>query len=177
MGSIKQGNKSILFFRDYEKRATEDGSKLAYQVEHSLDYNVEIENIITKDGNIPTATDGENTISVTSYAYDEEDGGVALWKKLRDLFLAKKKVEIWEVDTESSTDDGEYQVRYFRGLFASVSEPKPAEGAIELSFEYTIEGQGVDGKETLSTAQLNAIQATLYEYETIKALGESEEGK
>lgn len=171
MAKIKQGKNSILFFRDFDKRATDDGSKLAYQVEHSVEYTVDVESLKTKDGNVPVASDGENTISVTSYAYDEEDGGVALWEELLELHLAKKKVEIWEVDTENPTAGNEYNVRYFRGLFSSVSKPQPAEGAIELSFEYIIEGQGVSGKETLSGAQISAIESALYEYETIKALG------
>lgn len=176
MATIKQGARSILFFRDYLKSKLEDGARLRYQVEHSVDFSKNIESLITKDGSEVVVNEGENTISVTSYAYDEEDGGVALWKELRTMFKASHEVEIWEVDLDSLDESGQVDVTYFRGFFGSVSEPKPAEGAIELSFEYTIRGQGVEGKETLSQSQLDVIdRATTYEYNTIKATGEVQE--
>lgn len=173
MATIKQGARSILFFRDFSKRSVENGARLRYQVEHSVDFGKSIENLITKDGSEVVVNEGENTISVTSYAYDEDDGGVALWKELRTLYKNSKEVEIWEVDLDSVDEAGNADATYFRGFFGSVSEPKPAEGAIELSFEYTMKGQGVEGKETLSEAQLEVIdRATSYEYNTIKAEGE-----
>lgn len=171
--TIKMGMGSVLFFREYKKVATEDGSRLAFQVEHGVDYGKDVEKLKTKDGIIPTVTDGENTLEVTSYAYDEDDGSIPLWKELRDMFMNNKKVEVWEVDTDSE-EDGEYTVRYFRGIFESVSEPKPAEGAIELGFTYAIEGNGIEGKDTLSRAQQDLLDNTLYEYTSIQHTGSGE---
>lgn len=175
MKSIKQGKKSILFLRRLADAKTVNGEKLAFQVEHTIDYGVEIESFNTKDGNVPSATDGETTISVTSYAYNEDGSGRELWKKLRDYALAHDEVEIWDVDVDTGGPGEDYEIRYFQGLLGSFSEPKTSEGAIELSFDITVKGYGVDGEETLEQSELDAIESTLYEYQSIKALGEDEE--
>ena len=50
MAELIMGKNLILFFREYAKRTTEDGSKLRFQTEHSMSFSKETEATSTKDG-------------------------------------------------------------------------------------------------------------------------------
>ena len=49
MAELIMGKNLILFFREYAKRTTEDGSKLRFQTEHSMSFEKETEATSTKE--------------------------------------------------------------------------------------------------------------------------------
>ena len=173
MSKLKQGKDTLLYIRLWENRATDDGTKIKFRTEHTVDYAVNNETLQTDDGALVVISDGENTISATAYAYENEDGTVPLYKLLRNYMLAKKKLEIWEVERYRTTGEA-HDARYFQGYLISVSEPKPVEGASEVSLEFALEGHGVDGLVTLTVAQESELNASQYEFEQIQALEASE---
>ena len=69
MARITMGDRLLLFFREYNLRETENGSKLRFQTEHSISKEKESDAIWTKDGTQNTIRDGENTISISSLKY------------------------------------------------------------------------------------------------------------
>lgn len=172
MAELISGKNLILFFREYAKRATEDGAKLRFQTEHSMSFEKENEATRTKDGVINTISDGENTADITSLAYVDDEGTIETWKTLRNMFRRNALVELWEVDiTNATADNLEVDPTYYQGYFTSFEISAPADGQVELSYSFAINGNGVEGTDTLTAEQLEAVQSTLYEYKTIQATG------
>lgn len=171
MARITMGERLILFFREYNLRETEDGAKLRFQTEHSIAKGKESDAIWTKDGTQNTIRDGENTVSITSLAYRDDDKTLGVLGDLEDMFDNNKLVEVWQVDLDSAaTPSGTYEAHYFQGYFTSF-EKSAGDSAVEVSIEYAINGRGVKGSDLLTAEQIGAIDAVQYEYQSIKALG------
>lgn len=164
MAEMLQGKSHMLFMRAYKDRETEDGAKLRFQTEHSVSEDKETESIGTKDGNQVSINDGESTIDITSYAYNEDDGTEAFWKKVHQWFKDNERVEIWDVDVSNSTGEGSVTATYYRGYFTSFEQSKPYDGNIELSLSFTVEGTGVEGTDVLTPEQLAVAEGAQYEY-------------
>ena len=164
MAEMLQGKSHMLFMRAYKDRKTEDGAKLRFQTEHSVSEDKETETLGTKDGNQITINDGESTIYITSYAYNEDDGTEGFWKKVHTWFKTNEKVEIWDVDVSNSTEEGSVTATYYQGYFTSFEQSKPYDGNIELSLSYSIEGTGVEGTDVLTAEQLAVAEGAQYEY-------------
>ena len=172
MAQLISGRNLILFFREYAERANEDGAKLRFQTEHSISFEKESEATLTKDGVINTIADGENTADITSLAYVDDEGTIETWKTLRSMFRRNALVELWEVDiTNATADNLVVDPTYYQGYFTSFEISAPADGQVELSYSFAINGNGVEGTDTLTAEQLEAVQSTLYEYKTIQATG------
>lgn len=172
MARITMGERLILFFREYNLRETEDGAKLRFQTEHSISKGKETDAIWTKDGTQNTIRDGENTVSISSLAYRDDDKTLGVLGDLEDMFDNNKLVEVWQVDLDSeTTPSGTYEAHYFQGYFTSF-EKSAGDSAVEVSIEYAINGRGVKGSDLLTAEQIGAIDAVQYEYQSIKALGE-----
>ena len=172
MAQLISGRNLILFFREYAERANEDGAKLRFQTEHSISFEKESEATLTKDGVINTIADGENTADITPLAYVDDEGTIETWKTLRNMFRRNALVELWEVDiTNATADNLEVDPTYYQGYFTSFEISAPADGQVELSYSFAINGNGVEGTDTLTAEQLEAVQSTLYEYKTIQATG------
>lgn len=167
------GKNLVLFFREWSKRKTEDGAKLRFQMEHSISKEKETEATVTKDGVINTIADGENTAEVTSLAYVDDTETITTWEKLEEMFDRNALVEMWQVDI-TNPEAKEFTPTYYQGYFTSFEISAPADGQVELSYSYAINGKGVKGDDTLTEAQLKSVQSTMYEYTKIQKLNEAE---
>lgn len=172
MAELLMGKNLILFFREHSKRQTEDGAKLRFQTEHTITKEKETEAIITKDGVINTIGDGENTAEVTSLAYIDDEETITTWRQLEDMFDRNVLVEMWEIDI-TDPEAKEFDAKYYQGYFTSFEISAPADGQTELTYEFAINGNGVEGTDTLNEEQLAAVKKTMYEYTQIARLGES----
>lgn len=170
MARITSGDRLLLFFRDFEKQQTDDGAKLRFQTEHSVSKEKESDSVWTKDGTQATIRDGENTISISSLKYEEDGDILNVFDQLEELFDNNKLVEVWQVNLDSATADGNYTANYYQGYFTSF-EITAGDSAVEASIEYAINGRGVKGTDKLTPEQIAAIEAEAYEYTSIKALG------
>lgn len=174
MAKTLHGMDLILFFRLLANKATEDGSRLRFQSEHTITEEKESESTPTKDGQIVNVTDGENSIDFTSYAYVEDDNTQAMWKELHGWFQANEKIEVWEVDTKNKLEDGSYNTTYYVGYVTSFEKSAPSDGNVELSFTITLEGAGIDGTDVLTPEQEATVGALAREYESLnRSTGEA----
>lgn len=169
MADMIQGKSHVLFMRALKDRETEDGSKLRFQTEHTVSEDKETETVGTKDGNQISINDGESTIDITSFAYNEDDNTEAFWKQVHRWFVDNEKVEIWDVDLSNETSEGTLNATYYRGYFTSFEQSKPYDGNIELSMSYSIEGVGVEGTDTLTPEQLAVAEGAQYEYHSLNS--------
>ncbi|MCB2836005.1 phage major tail protein, TP901-1 family [Streptococcus dysgalactiae subsp. dysgalactiae] len=175
MTELIQGKSFLLFFRKLADAKSKAADKLKFQTEHAIKMEKETEATKTKDGIINSLSDGENTIDIKSFAYTSDEKTTAIWKELRKYFKAGDVVEIWQVDlTSKGSSDQKYEAEYFQGYFTSFEISAPADGQVELSITYAINGNGAEGKDKLTEEQEQAVSDVLYKYKSM-ALGGAEE--
>lgn len=170
--NVLSGRNVLLFFRERAKHATEDASRLRFQTEHSISKEKETNTTITKDGPISSISDGESTADISSLAFVDDTVTMTTWEELEDMFDRNALVEMWQVDiTKATTTNPDVKPTYFQGYFSSFELSAPADGEVELSYSFVINGNGVKGDDQLTAGQLASIESAIYEYETMKATG------
>lgn len=162
----------LLFFRKHADKETVDASKLRFQTEHSISMEKESESVMTRDGVYVIVRDGENTADISSLAYREDDETIEVWKELKRNFQANDKMEMWQVDINSGLDGAPLDVDYYQGFFTTFELSAAADGNVELTYTFAINGNGVEGTDSLTPEQLAEVRNAQYDYETLKATGE-----
>lgn len=165
------GKDMLLFVRKREDYMTEDASKNRFQTEHSISMEMETDSQVTKDGNLVSITDGENTVDMTSLAYEDETEVIETWKLMKQWFKNKDLVELWQANLASGKDGQNIECDYFQGYLTSFELSAAADSTVELSFSYSINGVGTEGIDLLTPDQLAAVKNAQYEYERMSAGG------
>ena len=161
----------LLFFRKRADHATADASKLRFQTEHSISMEKESESTQTKDGIYVTVSDGENSADISSLAYREDDETIEVWKELKGYFQDNEEMEMWQVDINSGLNGTDLDADYYRGFFTAFELSAAADGNVELSYTFAINGNGAEGTDSLTPEQLAEVRNAQYDYETLKATG------
>ena len=171
---VMDGKDLLTFFRLLKNKKTADASRIRFMTEQTLSMEKETDSQATVDGIVSSVADGENTIEFSSLAYRDTDGEtIEMWKEMRNWYLNNETVEVWNVDIKSGKENDsshkiEYSVDYFQGKFTSFELKASADGKVELSYSYTIDGKGLfDKKDTLTPEQEAAVAAANYAYNTL----------
>ena len=170
---VMDGKDLLTFFRLLKDKKTADASRIRFMTEQTLSMEKETDSQTTVDGIVSSVADGENTIEFSSLAYRDTDSEtIEMWKELRNWYLNNETVEVWNVDIKSGKKNGsektEYLVDYFQGKFTSFELKASADGKVELSYSYTIDGKGhFDKKDTLTPEQEQAVAAANYAYQKL----------
>ena len=171
---IINGKDYLSFFRRYADRTKKDAAAIRFMTEVTVKLEKETDSTSTVDGKVSSISDGDNTLDVKSIAYRTKDAEVIeMWKQMREWFLNEEVVEVWNVDIKSGKKNSgssktEYLVDYFQGKFTSFELKAAADGKVELSYSYTIDGKGhFDKKDTLTPEQEAAVAAANYAYQTL----------
>ena len=156
---ILMGKELITMLRLYKKRTEEDAKLLAYATSDSKTITPNTETEKTKDGPVVTSDDTpEVTYSKTVYM---EAGNAGV-----DEFIEGAKngelVELWDINLsneviEEGVSTGKFKGTYNQGKITSVSVDAPADGKVEVSFEYAVEGVGQDGPCTVDIEDINKL--------------------
>ena len=171
---VMDGKDLLTFFRLLKNKKTADASRIRFMTEQTLSMEKETDSQTTVDGIVSSVADGENTIEFSALAYRDTDGKtIEMWKEMRNWYLNNETVEVWNVDIKSGKENDsshktEYSVDYFQGKFTSFELKASADGKVELSYSYTIDGKGLfDKKDTLTPEQEAAVAAANYAYQTL----------
>ena len=171
---VINGKDYLTFFRLLKDRTKKDAARIRFMTEQTLSMEKETDSQTTVDGVVNSIADGENTFEFSSLAYRDTDATtIEMWKEIRNWFLEGETVEIWNVDIKSGklnseTSKTEHLVDYFQGKLTSFEMSSPADGKIELSYSYSIDGKGIfDHKDVLTEDQANAVKGALYAYHTL----------
>ena len=171
MATVISGKDMLLFFRKRADHATADASKLRFQTEHSISMEKESDSTPTKDGNIVTVSDGENSADISSLAYREDGETIEVWKELKRNYQNEDLMEMWQVDINSGLNGADLDADYFRGFFTSFEISSATGEKVELSYTFAINGNGAEGTDSLTPEQLAEVRNAQYDYETLKATG------
>ncbi|MFS1663350.1 phage major tail protein, TP901-1 family [Streptococcus sp. zg-JUN1979] len=168
------GKDLLAFFRLLKNRTTEDAARIRFMTEITISMEKETDSTPTVDGNVTSVADGENTMELKSIAYREDDPNtINLWEEMHQWYLDNETVEFWAVDIKSGvlnkeTQKEEFQVHYFQGHFTEFELSSSAEGKVELSYSFAIDGKGVwRHKDVLTDAQMQSVKAASYAYHTL----------
>ena len=171
---VMDGKDLLTFFRLLKDKKTTDASRIRFMTEQTLSMEKETDSQTTVDGIVSSVADGENTIEFSSLAYRDTDAEtIEMWKELRNWYLNNETVEVWNVDIKSGKKNSgssktEYLVDYFQGKFTSFELKAAADGKVELSYSYTIDGKGhFDKKDSLTPEQEAAVAAANYAYQKL----------
>ena len=170
---VMDGKDLLTFFRLLKDKKTADASRIRFMTEQTLSMEKETDSQTTVDGIVSSVADGENTIEFSSLAYRDTDAEtIEMWKELRNWYLNNETVEVWNVDIKSGKKNDsqktEYLVDYFQGKFTSFELKASADGKVELSYSYTIDGKGhFDKKDSLTPEQEQAVAAANYAYQKL----------
>lgn len=176
---VMDGKDLLTFFRLLKNKDTVDAARIRFMTEQTLSMEKETDSQATVDGIVSSVADGENTIEFSALAYRDTDAEtIEMWKELRNWYLDNETVEVWNVDIKSGKENGvshqtEYLVDYFQGKFTSFELKAAADGKVELSYSFTIDGKGhFDKKDVLTPTQQAAVAAANYAYHKLAKEGE-----
>ena len=180
---VMDGKDLLTFFRLLKNKNTVDASRIRFMTEQTLSMEKETDSQTTVDGIVSSVADGENTIEFSALAYRDTDATtIEMWKELRNWYLNNETVEVWNVDIKSGKENAtshqtEYLVDYFQGKFTSFELKAAADGKVELSYSFTIDGKGhFDKKDTLTPTQQAAVAAANYAYHKLAKEGTTGSG-
>ena len=146
-----QGKKIVYLYRILSEASSADGATIAFTTENSRTKSKDSDSTITKDGSIRTPGAAEVEITATSILAK----GDTLINKLEDAMDSDSIIEIWEANLEEPATEGEnkFNGMYFQGYLTEIEKTSNAEDSVEVSLTLGINGSGVRGDVTVSTAQ------------------------
>lgn len=149
-----KGIDRILLFRVYKATGVVAASKLAFQTEHEISMSRDVDSTKTKDGTRQVLGDVEIEISATSIVAKED----TVVGELKKAFLDGDIIEIWDIDRSGEGSSDKYPATYFQGYMTDFSQNPNAEDDVELSMDFAINAQGVEGEATLTAEQNDVLQ-------------------
>lgn len=161
-----QGKDKILFFRLLKDATEKKASKILYQVEHTISYSNETEEKQTKDGSLQQSGGLSTTINLNAVVTNDETN-----RAMRDAVKSGDVIELWEVDLQSMSGDGECDALYMRGKLNSWEDPANVTDYAEFSTTVAVIGEPKEGKVQLTKEQHDAIQ---YTFRNLEEVSESE---
>ena len=145
-----QGKRLIYLYRRTADRASEAGTLISFVTENGRSVTNDADSTATKDGSIRTPGTPEMEITSTSILAQED----TLISKFEQATLDGDMIECWEANLdEPGTGQNKFKGRYFQGYFTSFEKSSPADGYVEISLTYSVNGKGATGDVTVTDAQ------------------------
>lgn len=163
---VVKGNKLIYLYRCLADAATATGTTLAFTTGNERSISKDSDSTETKDGVINTPGATEQTISADSILAK----GDTLLAKLEDALKNGETIEIWEANLDEPAEGAnKFKGMYFQGVLTELSYSSNADGNVEVSLEWAINGNGERGDVTVSVEQ-QEIAAYVFR-DTVKVAG------
>lgn len=146
-----QGKKMVYLYRILKEASTTAGATLAFTTENERTKSKDADTTETKDGSIRTPGASEMEITATSILAT----GDTLIDKLEEAMDNDDLIEIWEANLAEKADAGENKFKgmYFQGYITEIDKSSPADGHVEVSLTFGINGSGAAGDVTVTTEQ------------------------
>lgn len=144
----------ILLFRLLKDAEKEPAGKLAFQTDHEHGKTKDSESTPTKDGPIRVPGVLDISFSCTSIL----SLGDPMVDKLEEALDNDDIVEIWEINKAESNEKGKFKATYYQGYVTGFSKSPAAEGNVELSLDFGVNGTGAKGFATLTDDQSTIVQ-------------------
>ena len=146
-----QGKKLVYLYRVLSTASSKAGTAIAFTTENSRSVSKDADSTATKDGSIRTPGTAEVEISATSIL----SKGDTIIGELESAMHDDALIEIWEanLDEPASTGQNKFKGTYFQGYLTSFEKTSAADGFVEVSLTFGINGEGASGEVTVTTEQ------------------------
>lgn len=146
-----QGKKIVYLYRIFKNAATTEGAALAFTTENERSKSKDADTTETKDGSIRTPGASEMEITATSIL----SKGDTFIDQLEEAMDNDDLIEIWEANLSEPAGAGsnKFKGRYFQGYITEIIKSSPADGYVEVSLTFGINGSGAKGDVTVSQEQ------------------------
>ena len=149
-GVAVSGKKIVYLYRLLSKAQSETGSLLAFVTENGRTKSRDADTTATKDGSVRTPGAVETEITCSSLMAK----GDKMIDKLEDALDSNELIEIWEANLEESgSGTNKFKGAYFQGYLTEFEKNSNADESVEISLTFGINGTGVKGDVTVTTAQ------------------------
>lgn len=144
------GKKIVYLFRLLSKAQSEAGSILAFVTENGRTKSRDADTTATKDGSVRTPGAVETEITCSSLMAK----GDKMLDKLESALDSNEIIEIWEANLEEAgTGTNKFKGAYYQGYLTEFEKTSNADESVEVSLTFGINGTGVKGDVTVTTAQ------------------------
>ena len=154
--SAVTGKNLIYMYRLNSESASADGVRIAFATENELSISSDADATATKDGSVRGASVPELELSSTSLM-DADD---AMLPKLKNASLNGDLVDVWEVNLDKPKTGKKFEGTYYQAYITEFTASSPADGNVEVSMTFGINGKGADGDVTVPTSQQDDGQYT-----------------
>lgn len=144
------GKKIVYLYRLLSKAQSETGSLLAFVTENGRTKSRDADTTATKDGSVRTPGAVETEITCSSLMAK----GDKMIDMLEGALDSNEIIEIWEANLEEAgTGTNKFKGMYFQGYLTEFEKTSNADESVEISLTFGINGTGVKGDVTVTTAQ------------------------
>jgi len=156
--SAVTGKNLIYLYRLESEKATEDGTRIAFTTEDELSISADADATATKDGSVRGASVAELEKTCTSLMDADDE----MLPKLKTAILNGSLIELWEVNLDKpvSNQTNKYEGTYYQAYLSEFTTSSPADGNVEVSMTFGINGKGADGSVTVTASQHDDEQYT-----------------
>lgn len=147
--SAVTGKNLIYMYRLNSESATVDGVRIAFTTENELSISSDADATATKDGSVRGASVAELELTATSLM-DADD---AMIPKLKSAILNGSLLDVWEVNLDKPKTGNKFEGTYYQAYITEFTASSPADGNVEVSMTFGINGKGAEGSVTVPAGQ------------------------
>ena len=154
--SAVTGKNLIYMYRLNSESATVDGVRIAFTTENEMSISSDADATATKDGSVRGASVAELELTAKSLM-DADD---AMIPKLKSAILNGSLLDVWEVNLDKPKTGNKFEGTYYQAYITEFTTSSPADGNVEVSMTFGINGSGATGDVTVPTSQQDDGQYT-----------------
>lgn len=154
--SAVTGKNLIYMYRLNSESATVDGVRIAFTTENEMSISSDADATATKDGSVRGASVAELELTATSLM-DADD---AMIPKLKSAILNGSLLDVWEVNLDKPKTGNKFEGTYYQAYITEFTASSPADGNVEVSMTFGINGKGAEGSVTVPAGQQDDGQYT-----------------
>jgi TP901-1 family phage major tail protein len=154
--SAVTGKNLIYMYRLNSESATADGIRIAFTTENEMSISSDADATATKDGSVRGASVAELELTATSLM-DVDDPMIP---KLKNAILNGSLLDVWEVNLDKPKTGNKFEGTYYQAYITEFTASSPADGNVEVSMTFGINGKGAEGSVTVPAGQQDDGQYT-----------------
>lgn len=154
--SAVTGKNLIYMYRLNSESASADGVRIAFTTENELSISSDADATATKDGSVRGASVAELELTATSLM----DANDTMLPKLKNAILDGSLLDVWEVNLDKPKTGNKFEGTYYQAYITEFTASSPADGNVEVSMSFGINGKGATGDVTVPTSQQDDGQYT-----------------
>lgn len=147
--SAVTGTHLIYMYRLNSEASSADGVRIAFTTENEMSISSDADATATKDGSVRGASVAELELSASSLM-DADD---AMIPKLKKAILDGSLLDVWEINLDKPKTGNKFEGTYYQAYITEFTASSPADGNVEVSMTFGINGKGADGDVTVPSSQ------------------------